>query len=72
MIFHLEKLAITCADARSPDLDNDTNNTAAVSSETIEECDVKSAKALDRNLKKKEMRYIPLPIKLVHSDIGLR
>ncbi|MFY9868225.1 MAG: hypothetical protein WAK17_00750 [Candidatus Nitrosopolaris sp.] len=41
-----------------------------MSSETIEECDVKSAAALDRNLKKKEMRYIPLPIKLVHSDIG--
>lgn len=39
------------------------------SMETTEECDAKTTKALDHILKKWKMDYIPLPIKLVHSDI---
>jgi hypothetical protein len=37
--------------------------------ETIEECDAKTVKALEHIIKKWKMDYIPLPIKLVHSDI---
>ncbi len=33
------------------------------------ECDAKSVNALDHIIKKWKMDYIPLPIKLVHSDI---
>ena len=40
-----------------------------MSSEKIDECDAKTVKALDYLLKKWKMDYIPLPIKLVHSDI---
>ena len=39
------------------------------SPETIEECDAKSVKALYYIIKKWNMDYIPLPIKLVHSDV---
>jgi hypothetical protein len=39
------------------------------SPEVIEECDTKTVKALDYIIKKCKMNYIPLPIKLVHSDI---
>jgi hypothetical protein len=37
--------------------------------ETIEGCDTKNVRALDHILKKWKMDHIPLPIKLVHSDI---
>jgi hypothetical protein len=40
-----------------------------MSSETIDECDAKTVKALDHILKNWKMDYIPSPIKLVHSDI---
>jgi hypothetical protein len=39
------------------------------SPETIQECDAKTVKALDHILKNWKMDHIPLPIKLVHSDI---
>ena len=39
------------------------------SPETTEGCDTKTVKALNYLLKKWNMDYIPLPIKLVHSDI---
>jgi hypothetical protein len=38
-------------------------------SSPIQECDAKTVKALDYLLKKWKMDYIPLPIKLVRSDI---
>jgi hypothetical protein len=40
-----------------------------LSSETIQECDTKTVKALDHIIKKWKMDYIPLPIKLIHGDI---
>jgi hypothetical protein len=37
--------------------------------ETVEKCDAKAVNALDHILNKCRIDYIPLPIKLVHSDI---